>query len=73
MTPSSSQMTSYSATSVQSGGGVAVGNKVFHEIFGQGIVVSLEQMDGNWKAHVDFGSNGSRALLLKYAKLVILE
>ncbi len=73
MAPSSSQMINSPATSVQSGGGVAVGNTVFHEKFGQGIVVSLEQMDGNWKANVDFGSNGSRALLLKYAKLVILE
>jgi DNA helicase-2/ATP-dependent DNA helicase PcrA len=72
VTSSSSQMTNHSATSIQSGGGVAVGNKVFHEKFGQGIVTSLEQMDGNWKANIDFGNNGNRALLLKYAKLVIL-
>lgn len=55
-----------------SGGGVAVGNKVLHEKFGEGIVILLEQMDGNWKATIDFAGNGTRALLLKYAKLVIL-
>jgi DNA helicase-2/ATP-dependent DNA helicase PcrA len=73
LSPTSAQMSNNAETSLQSGGGITVGNKVFHEKFGQGIVISLEQMDGNWKANIDFGSNGLRALLLKYAKLVILE
>ncbi len=73
LTSSSTQMTNNSETSIQSGGGIAVGNNVFHEKFGQGVVVSLQQMDGNWKANIDFGNNGNRALLLKYAKLVILK
>jgi DNA helicase-2/ATP-dependent DNA helicase PcrA len=73
LAPSSTQMTNNSETSIQSGGGITVGNKVFHEKFGQGVVVSLEQMDDNWKANINFGNNGNRALLLKYAKLVILK
>jgi hypothetical protein len=30
-------------------------------------------MEGNGKATVDFGSNGIRALLLKYAKLEVVR
>jgi len=59
--------------SVQSAGGIAVGNTVKHDKFGIGKVISIEDMEGNGKATVDFGNNGTRALLLKYAKLEVIK
>lgn len=58
---------------VQSAGGIAVGNVVRHEKFGTGTVTSIEDTDGNGKATVDFGQNGARVLLLKYAKLEVVN
>lgn len=57
---------------VATASGIAVGNTVRHDKFGTGTVVAIEETDGNSKATVDFGSNGTRALLLKYAKLEVI-
>ena len=61
------------AQTVQSSGGIAIGNTVKHDKFGIGQVVNIENVDGNSKATVDFGTNGTRALLLKYAKLEVVQ
>jgi len=61
------------ATELQSAAGITVGNTVRHAKFGTGQVIKIEQIDGNDKAIVDFGSEGTRALLLKYAKLEVIN
>lgn len=67
-TSSSNQL--HDANEYQTGGGFSVGDKVMHDKFGVGTVLSLEKMDDNWKATVDFSpQEGVKILLLKYAKL----
>ncbi len=48
------------------------GQKVRHQKFGQGNVLSVEEDSSGRKATVDFEGKGQRVLLLKFAKLQIL-
>ncbi|MGC9330373.1 MAG: ATP-dependent helicase [Bacteroidales bacterium] len=48
------------------------GQHVQHDRFGNGIVVSVEDQDGDRKAIVNFEKEGNKTLLLKYANLKIL-
>lgn len=52
---------------------IQVGMTVEHEKFGQGKVVHLEGFGGNQKATVFFPAVGQKQLLLKFAKLKIVE
>ncbi len=61
------------AKTVKSLAGFTVGDKVLHERFGEGIVLSLEGMDSDAKATVEFTNVGTKNLLLKYAKLVVCK
>jgi DNA helicase-2/ATP-dependent DNA helicase PcrA len=45
------------------------GDAVVHERFGTGTIVSIEGAAPNTTATVDFGENGSKKLLLRFAKL----
>jgi DNA helicase-2/ATP-dependent DNA helicase PcrA len=45
------------------------GDKVQHERFGNGVIVSIEGKPPNTTATVDFGKDGSKKLLLRFAKL----
>ena len=45
------------------------GDTVEHERFGKGIIVSIEGQPPNTTATVEFGNNGSKKLLLRFAKL----
>ena len=54
-------------------GSVVVGTKVSHAKFGMGKVVNLEGESPNEKATVFFPSVGQKQLLLKFAKLEIVE
>jgi DNA helicase II / ATP-dependent DNA helicase PcrA len=45
------------------------GDNVEHERFGKGIIISIEGQAPNTTATVDFGKNGSKKLLLRFAKL----
>ena len=45
------------------------GDRVVHDSFGMGTVVSLEGMAEKSVASVDFGSQGVKRLLLRYAPL----
>ena len=54
-------------------GSVAVGTRVSHAKFGKGKVVSLEGESPNEKATVFFPTVGQKQLLLKFAKLEIVE
>lgn len=74
--PSSSASTSSSpagAVSLPDGGRLRVGSRVRHERFGEGEVLAIEGMGGDAKAKVDFPNFGQKQLLLKFAKLTILD
>ena len=50
-----------------------VGTFVKHGIFGIGKVLETSISNGNEKADIDFGEKGVKSLLLKFAKLEVLE
>lgn len=50
-----------------------VGQKVEHERFGPGTILSLEGSANDMKAIVDFVSGGRKTLLLKFAKIRIIS
>jgi len=50
-----------------------VGQEVLHEKFGKGKVLEIEGTNPNTKAKVYFPNAGQKQLLLKYAKLTILD
>ena len=64
---------SSSSGSVLPPGSVVVGTKVNHAKFGKGKVVNIEGESPNEKATVYFPSVGQKQLLLKFAKLEIVE
>ena len=43
------------------------GDRVLHDSFGMGTVVALEGVDDKQVASIDFGSEGVKRLLLRYA------
>ncbi|MDD3077842.1 MAG: exodeoxyribonuclease V subunit gamma [Paludibacter sp.] len=50
-----------------------VGIFVKHAVFGVGKVLETSIVNGNEKAEIDFGEKGIKSLLLKFARLEILE
>ena len=52
---------------------LSVGQRVEHDRFGEGVIVSMEGTGPAAKAEVDFKTGGKKILLLKYAKLRILK
>jgi DNA helicase-2/ATP-dependent DNA helicase PcrA len=54
-------------------GSIPVGAFVKHGIFGIGKVLETSVINGNEKADIDFGEKGTKSLLLKFAKLELLE
>jgi DNA helicase-2/ATP-dependent DNA helicase PcrA len=52
---------------------IQAGNFVKHSIFGIGKVLDTSVVNGNEKADIDFGEKGLKSLLLKFAKLELLE
>lgn len=53
--------------------GLCVGAKVRHDRFGEGEVIAIEGDGGNAKATVAFTHFGQKQLLLKFARLTIIE
>lgn len=53
--------------------GLNLGVKVMHERFGRGEVVNIEGTGGDKKAEIKFEVGGIKKLLLRFAKLQILE
>ena len=53
--------------------GLYVGAKVRHDRFGEGEVTAIEGDGGNAKATVSFAHFGQKQLLLKFARLTIVE
>ena len=56
-----------------SNGKLREGSRVEHEKFGQGRIAEIEDTPNSPKVKVDFDSGGTKTLLLKYAKLTVLE
>ena len=52
---------------------IQVGMEVFHDRFGRGKVLTVEDSGENKKASVFFNNSGTKNLLLRYAKLRILK
>ena len=52
---------------------IRAGMRVEHQRFGTGTVVSLEGRTPDIKATIDFGVQGNKQLLLKFAKLRVVE
>ncbi len=53
--------------------GVHEGQRVQHERFGNGVVLKIEGTGDNQKATVEFANVGQKQLLLKFARLKVLE
>ena len=53
--------------------GFNTGDKVHHDRFGKGEIISLEGSGGNAKATINFEHLGQKTLILKYAKLTVLK
>ncbi len=53
--------------------GIPTGAFVKHAIFGIGKVLETTIVNGNEKAEIDFGEKGVKSLLLKFAKLEVME
>jgi len=68
-----SSATSVSKASTNDGEEIKVGHKVKHNRFGEGKVVSLEGNPPNQKAVIFFQGVGQKQLLLKFAKLELVE
>jgi DNA helicase-2/ATP-dependent DNA helicase PcrA len=68
MRPITRPVTNNTAT-VQSAGGLSVGDTVKHERFGIGKIMELSGAGDSLKAKVDFQNAGTKQLLLKFAKL----
>ena len=54
-------------------GSIPAGAFVKHGVFGIGKVLETSMVNGNEKADIDFGEKGVKSLLLKFAKLEVLE
>ena len=50
-----------------------VGARVQHERFGQGVVIALEGTGNDKKAQVNFDTGGLKNILLRFAKLTIID
>ena len=76
--PTSTEITGRSTGGLRGGVGnravisVDVGDRVSHDAFGLGTVVEVTGMGDKAQATVDFGSGGTKRLVLRYAPLVKL-
>jgi DNA helicase-2/ATP-dependent DNA helicase PcrA len=55
------------------GAGFSEGDRVHHERFGNGIIVIIDGVPPNQTATVDFENQGTKKLLLRFAKLTRVE
>lgn len=64
---------STSTSSVSDLSGLCIGVRVRHDRFGEGEVIAIEGDGGNAKATVSFTHFGQKQLLLKFARLTVIE
>jgi DNA helicase-2/ATP-dependent DNA helicase PcrA len=53
--------------------GFKVGQRVFHNKFGEGVVLTLEGNGPDARVQVNFGRHGTKWLMLSVAKLTVIE
>lgn len=53
--------------------GIKSGDKVEHNRFGYGTVESVEGNEGDMRAVIDFEEHGKKTLLLRFAKLRVMQ
>ena len=61
------------STAAIAGGTLQVGTRVYHERFGNGTIEELTNQDGTQKARIAFDEAGTKNLLLRFAKLTIIN
>jgi DNA helicase-2/ATP-dependent DNA helicase PcrA len=52
--------------------GIGLGQRVYHELFGEGVVLNFEGQGASARVQVNFADQGSKWLVLQYAKLQAL-
>jgi DNA helicase-2/ATP-dependent DNA helicase PcrA len=52
--------------------GVSLGQQVFHQVFGEGVVINFEGRGANARIQVNFDTDGSKWLVLQYANLQLM-
>ncbi|MCL4106028.1 UNVERIFIED_CONTAM: hypothetical protein GTU68_058334 [Idotea baltica] len=52
--------------------GLTLGQRVYHQIFGEGVVLNFEGRGGNARVEVNFDAEGSKWLVVQYAKLQLI-
>jgi DNA helicase-2/ATP-dependent DNA helicase PcrA len=52
--------------------GLSLGQRVYHQIFGEGVVLNFEGRGASARVEVNFDSEGSKWLVLQYANLQLL-
>ena len=52
--------------------GLSLGQRVYHPVFGEGMVLNFEGRGSNARVEVNFDAEGSKWLVLQYAKLQLL-
>jgi DNA helicase-2/ATP-dependent DNA helicase PcrA len=52
--------------------GLRLGQRVYHQIFGEGVVLNFEGRGGNARVEVNFDDEGSKWLVVQYAKLQLI-
>jgi DNA helicase-2/ATP-dependent DNA helicase PcrA len=58
---------------IASESGYALGQRVLHQIFGEGIILNVEGNGPSTRVQVNFDREGSKWLVLQYAKLEALS
>ena len=53
--------------------GLEIGTMVYHERFGKGKVMTLEGVGNDKKAQINFETGGLKNILLRFAKLTIIN
>jgi len=74
-THSYGQSSSYRKTGLSDSGvntGLSLGQRVTHPMFGEGVVLHFEGQGGGARVQVNFDNEGSKWLVLQYAKLEAL-
>jgi DNA helicase-2/ATP-dependent DNA helicase PcrA len=61
--------TSFSAREDLQLDGLALGQRVLHQVFGEGVILNFEGGGSNGRVQVNFDSEGSKWLVLQYANL----
>jgi DNA helicase-2/ATP-dependent DNA helicase PcrA len=49
--------------------GISLGQRVYHQVFGEGVVLNFEGRGSNARVEVNFDSEGSKWLVVQYANL----